>query len=223
MDYFELIRKYPAFFNNTDAPIKIISDRKEIVDWENSQDNKINDVDLETNKIGIVYQDSIVLLLRDLVEFPSGEIGGYIRLFNQGEFEGGKGVVILPIYQGKIVLIHHFRHATRQWHWEFPRGFGELGVLPIDQAKKEVWEEIGGNIESIKEIGSVYINTGLEGNQTKIFIAWISSMGDLEVNEGISDFCMLTIEELEEKISIGEINDGFTLSAYAKAKMTKHL
>ena len=223
MDYFELISKYPAFFNNMDAPIKIISDREKILDWENSQNKNIKNDFMGTNKIGIVYQDSIVLILKDLVEFPSGKIGGYIRLFNRGEFEGGKGVVILPIYQGKIVLIHHFRHATRLWHWELPRGFGESGVLPINQARKEVHEEIGGRIEKIEEIGSIYINTGLEGNQTKIFIIWISSIGDLETEEGISDFHMLSIKEFEEKINTGEINDGFTISAFTKARIGNYL
>ena len=155
--------------------------------------------------------------------FQVEKLGDLLDCSNKGEFEGGKGVVILPIYQEKIVLIHHFRHATRLWHWEFPRGFGESSVLPINQAKKEVCEEIGGKIEKIKEIGSVYINTGLEGNQTKIFIAWISSIGDLETDEGISDFRMLSVKELEEKINTGEINDGFTISAFTKARIGNYL
>ena len=64
----------------------------------------------------------------------------------------GAGVVILPVKDGKILLMHNFRHATRSWQWEIPRGFGEPGVSAEDQARAEVSEEIHAQVSELVQI-----------------------------------------------------------------------
>lgn len=221
MDYRNLMKEYPQYFSNERAPFKIIEDEKIITKWVNEQREELKKCGKspEMAKIGIVMEDNVIVMIRDLVKFPNEKLGGYIRLFNKDEFSGGKGVVILPIYEDKIVLIKHFRHATRLWHWEIPRGFGVSGVLPVEQAEVEIKEEIGGKIKTIEELGKIYINTGMEGNQTVLFVARLSSIGTPEENEGISEYRIVSVNEMDRMIYDGSINDGFTISTYSKAKI----
>ncbi|MGP3928192.1 hypothetical protein [Streptomyces sp. 8N616] len=69
----------------------------------------------------MVYEDAYVMLLRDPVRFPDGRTGTYIRSVSAMQ---EPGCVVLPLLGGEVVLLEHFRHATRSWHWEVPRGFG---------------------------------------------------------------------------------------------------
>ena len=76
----------------------------------------------ESAQFGVAFSDSFVLILRDAVRFADGSLGTYLRSVPpEGSFPG---VVVLPIWQGHVLLVRHFRHATREWHLELPRGFG---------------------------------------------------------------------------------------------------
>lgn len=79
-----------------------------------------------------------------MVEFPDGKIGCYIRWVNRMSEEGGGWNSVLLCMQGdKVLQIRRFRHEERNWSWEFPRGFGEVGLSAEKNARKELQEEIG--------------------------------------------------------------------------------
>ena len=117
------------------------------------------------------------------------------------------------------MLLHQYRHPTRQWHYEVPRGYGEPHVSAIENAHKEIEEETGGKIEELVSLGEFHNNTGYEAASVALFYARLSSVGAANVNEGIESFVWLTVEELEEWIADGKITDGFTIAAYTKAKL----
>lgn len=223
-DYSKLTKAFPNLFSNEDHPIKIILDFSETEEWKKKRLNSLQEKSLppEWADIGVICRDPYVMILRDLVEFPGGTKNGYIRLYNRAYIEGGAaGVVILPERDGKILLMHNFRHATRQWHWEIPRGFGEPGVSAEDQAKEEAKEEIGvepDNIELVA-LGTLYNNTGLEGNPIDLFFAHVATPGILNQEIGSDELRWVSIGELERMIADGDITDGFTIAAYTKAKL----
>ena len=210
-EYFRLIQQNPALVKPDNAPLKIIVDKKTIEKWE--QENKGED-------IGVIFQDKYITFIRDLVEFPDGFIGGYNRIINTASFNyGGVGSVILPVKDGKILLIKIFRHPTRQWGIEIPRGFGEPNLSPEEIAYKEINEEVNGEIEKVADLGEFYNNTGLEGNNVHLYLAYLSKVGEPRKAEGIEELIWVTIKELEELIVKGEITDGFTIVAYTRAKL----
>jgi len=144
---------------------------------------------------------------------------GYIRSVATASLKGGHGAVILPEYHGKILLLHQYRHPTRKWHYEVPRGYGEPNT-PLDvNARKEIEEETGGVAAELVSLGEFYNNTGYETAPVALFYAKLSSVGTANENEGIESFVWLTVKELEEWIANEKITDGFTIAAYTKAKL----
>ena len=92
-------------------------------------------------EVGIVYEDQYIVVLRDAVRFPDGHLDTYIRILPRDERPSG--VAVLAMLDGRIVLLRHFRHATRAWHLEILRGFGSPGSSPEEDARREIAEEIG--------------------------------------------------------------------------------
>src|SRR6266487_1628763 len=126
MNYLAITEKHPELQNNENAPFQILLNDDEIITWQKKRKAQLEEQSHppEWADIGIVFNDPYVVILRDLVEFPDGSHNGYIRLYNRAYLEGGAaGVVALPEMNGKLLLMHQFRHATRSWHWEIPRGF----------------------------------------------------------------------------------------------------
>lgn len=212
----------PELFDNSNALIKIIDNDDEISQWQEQRRIVLKEsgVSEAWADIGLILDDPGLLVLRDLVEFPGGYRNGYIRIYNRAYLEGGAaGVVVLPEKDGKLLLFQHYRHATRMRHWEIPRGFGKSGVDAKTHAITEVKEEINGDVTEIFDLGIVYNNTGLEGNPINLFLARMSSVGEMEIQEGIENPIWVSVAELEKMIANGDITDGFTIAAYTRAKL----
>jgi ADP-ribose pyrophosphatase len=221
MRYLELLQKHPDLLGDKEALLRIITDRKMRVQWQNRRkiELRMNQQPLSFADLGIILEDPYFMVVRDLVEFPDGQMRGYCRVINQADLRGGRGVVVLPEYEGKIILLHQYRHPTRQWHYEVPRGYGEPNTPSIVNARKEIGEEIGGIITELFDLGEFYNNSGFEGSAVSLFFAKLSSIGSPNVNEGIESFVLLEIPEFEHWIADGKITDGFTIAAYLKAKL----
>lgn len=222
MKYDDLRKERPSVFFNEDVPIKLVLDSDEIKKWQmvKGEELRLRNLPDDWSDIGVVYEDRHLVILRDLVEFPNGTRNGYSRLFNRATLENGAaGVVVLPEMDGKLLLLHQFRHATRSWHWEIPRGFGEPGVSAEEQAQNEIQEEIDGKIERITALGILHNNSGLEGNDVHMYFANLISIGKFAEEEGIESYLWVSIEELEEMIASERITDGFTIAAYTRAKL----
>src|SRR5919204_1099346 len=100
-------------------------------------------------KTGIVIEDKLHYFVRDAVKYPSGEIGTSMRVIGCTMNDGPSGVVALCSRDGNIFLRETFRHATRRWELETPRGRRETGVSAAEAARKEIDEELGFRVEQI--------------------------------------------------------------------------
>lgn len=221
MDYFEFLQQYPALFNNHQAAFQIVTDPAEIAAWEEHKRQELSSqsLDPEWAKIGLLLADPYVLVLRDLVKTPDQKAFGYLRVIDQAALKGGEAVVVLPVMAEQILLLHQYRHATRQWHYEIPRGFGTPGMPAVENARKEVQEEVEGIITNLVDLGIMYPNTGLERNHAHLFFAAMERVGKPAEDEGIERIHWVSIAEMERMIRDGEITDGFTLAAFTRAKL----
>jgi ADP-ribose pyrophosphatase len=222
MQYFDLINTHKHLFRNMDDDyLKIELEKEKIKAWTDIRKKELSKNGEPENwgKIDLVYEDPFIIILRDLVVDPSGSQYSYIRILNRAALDHGPAVVVMPEYKGKLVLQKQYRHPIRKWSWEFPRGFGENNVPAMKNAEKEIMEEIGGQIEEIRELGKYCSNTGLEANEVIMFFAKLRSIGRPNTDEAITQIKLMTSLEVEGMIKDNTIVDGFTIGAYTKAKL----
>jgi ADP-ribose pyrophosphatase len=126
---------------------------------------------------------------------------------------------MLPVRGDKAVLIRHFRHATRKWHWEIPRGGVDFGQSDQDTALTELREEIGAEVTELVPLGSVHGSTALISGSVSLFLARVSELGKPALDEAIVEIREVSIAEFEHMISGGEVDDSFTICAFLRARL----
>lgn len=205
------------FTNPPGAGFEILLDEAGIRDAETQAAARLQQAGAPPgwSEVGMAFRDQYILILRDAVRYVDGTLGTYIRMVSS--FPGGVGVVILPVWQGKVLLINHFRHATRRWHLEIPRGFGP-GPDPQRDAEREPQEEVGAEGVTLTGLGNTYPDTGTTDSQVALFYAEVDSYGKPELNEGITDIRPTPLAEFELMIANANLEDGCLLAAYAQAK-----
>jgi ADP-ribose pyrophosphatase len=223
MDYSTLVKYHPELFRNheDEDSIKIILDSKEIENWREKQLQELANSQKPTSwaDIGLILDDPYYLIIRDLVRFSDGRMNGYNRIFGRGELAGGKGVAVLPKFEEKILVLKQFRHPTRSWECEIPRGYAEPNITALAQAKTEILEEIQGEITELHDLGFVNENTGSVAFPVSLFMAELNRVGKANKKESIKEIFWLSVKDFEDWISSGKISDGFTIAAYTRAKL----
>lgn len=222
--YFALMEEHPDWFRNTGEPgeFKVITDRQRIL----AEHKKLRARFRKEGKpahwtdIGILAEDEWFYMLRDLVEFPDGRVGGYDRWMNRKSQEGGGFNSVLMCVRGdRVLMIRKFRHDDRDWTWEFPRGFGEPGFSAEQNAMNELREEIG--VSKAKLTCLTKVKEGPGG--TAVFLVEIPGRAKLhlETEEGIARYRWVSKSALDKFVKNGQLSDWFTLWAYALAKTSK--
>jgi ADP-ribose pyrophosphatase len=220
-DYRTLVERYPDLFRNPPgAAFEILLDEADIQQAEQRMKELLERAGAppEWSRVGIAFRDQYVLVLRDAVRYVDGSLGTYIRAVDPAS--AFPGVVVLPLWRGQVLIIRHFRHATRSWHLEIPRGAG-LASDPRVSAERELAEEIGASGIRLIELGEFYPDTGLTNSRVALFCAEVESYNAPEVGEGITEILPTSVPQFEEMICNGDLEDGFLLAAYARAKTRK--
>lgn len=215
-NYFAFAEAHPEqFVNPPEGGFTILLDEADILEAEATVAQRLQAKGLpaEWARVGIVYQDQYGMILRDAVRFPGGALGTYIRFISGAN--GAPTTIILPFYQGQILLVRRFRHATRTWHLEIPRGFGTRDLTAEDDARNELVKEIGASVSRLVSPG--LLGTGPES--AALFYAEITSYGEPNTHEGITEVVLVTVSELERLIREGQITEAFTIMAYMRAKL----
>ncbi|MFN2273121.1 MAG: NUDIX hydrolase [Anaerolineae bacterium] len=91
---------------------------------------------------------------QDQARWPDGQV----RTFSYIQTSGA--VWVVPVTgDGQIVLIRQFRYMLDDWQWEVPAGgFHDFSGDPIELAKHELEEEVGGSSDDWLYVGC--FNTG---------------------------------------------------------------
>jgi ADP-ribose pyrophosphatase len=219
--YLDLMLEHPEFFRNSGEPgeIKIITDETCIRTEQKKIRVKLKKEGHPSHwiDIGVLAEDEWFYVIRDMVEFPGGKVGGYIRWINRKSSEGGGfNVVLMCMQDDNVLMIRKYRHEERNWSWEFPRGFGEPGLSAEKNAITELKEEIG--VSNAKLTCLTKTKEGKGG--TAVFLAEIPS-GEkitLETQEGISKFRWVNMLDLEKLVKMGQLSDWFSLWAFSLEK-----
>jgi ADP-ribose pyrophosphatase len=169
----------------------------------------------------VVFEDEYMIVVRDPVSFPSGAVGTYLRVFPRPALTGATGAVMLPLRDGNVLLRRVFRHATRGWELECPRGFRNSGADLLDTVRSEVSEELGLAVLSITPLGQICGDTGLLAGHTEGFAVTVAhgeAAAAPEKSEAIGGLEILPPARLATLLASGKIRDGYTLSMITLAQ-----
>lgn len=155
--------------------------------------------------VGVLKSDAYWIWLNDACRFPDGREGviGRILAKNLKRYPGAAVLPVLP--DGKIVLNCEFRHSTRSWELEMPRGGVKPGESLEAAAFREVLEETGMIVEELVRLGEVTGDSGVTGMIIPIFMGKIINVQkpDRESSEAINQNLSLSITEIEEAFCKG--------------------
>ena len=212
--YFSYIKQLEQSTGNCrEGEIEVAADPADISRIQKIQENRLlqkgfsPDEAAEFSRIGIVNEDQYLIWLRDAVYFPQGVPGTYDRLLWKNELKGGfPGVAVLPVLpSGRAVLVLNYRHATRSWELELPRGRMELQETAEEAAIRELKEETGFTASSVAFLGEMAPDTGILSSVIPLFMGKISAQEESnpEYSEAIAGAISFTKDELKAGLAQG--------------------
>jgi len=207
------LKKYESFYKANPELVAYAAEYP-IADVTNKDKLKavVRNQELFKRKYGVVYSSQFNTMVVDPIEDSKLGFYSYERIIPSSK---KNGVVLLTMHQGKLVLIKQFRHAIRGEQLCCPRGFGEQDIDMIDNAKKELLEELNARvIEEPVELGTITSDSGLSSGSATVYLMTIGEYNNLK-EEGIREIVEISLDELSDRIAHGEINDGYTLAALA--------
>ena len=159
------------------------------------------------SKIGLIAEDLYWIFLRDAVVFPTGAEGTYNRIIWKSSLDNGPcGVAILPLLpEGKIAAIVAFRHATRVWELEIPRGVRQSQESIKTALERELEEETGFHAKESIYLGDMTPDPGMASTITPVYLAKIEKQGlaNQDYSEAILGVKTFTIQEIKEALVKG--------------------
>lgn len=171
--------------------------------------------------VGVLKRDDYWIWLNDACLFPDGSEGviGRVLVSNLLSRPGAAVLPVLP--DGKIVLNCEFRHATRCWELEMPRGGVKPGETIEEAAWREVLEETGFVVGELVHLGEVAGDSGVTGMILSVFMARIvdTKKPNRESSEVIDQIVELTVSEIRQAFLTGYIEcfiQGETRRVYAR-------
>lgn len=215
--------------NFRQGEIEIVTNPEEIAEVQKVQMSRLlkkgfsSEDAAEFSRIGIVNEDQYWIWLRDAVYFPKGVPGTYDRLLWKSELQGKRaGIAVLPVLpSGQVILILNFRHATRSWELELPRGGINPGETQEEAALRELKEETGFIASSTTFLGEIAVDTGTLSSITPVFLGKIATQdtADIEYSEAIADTICLTMDEINKGLAQGflEVSIGWPEKTSASA------
>ena len=200
-EYLNLIEAHPEVVmptgNVSRGEIEIVLDSE-----------KMATIEVTTGRdVGVLHSDAHWIWINDACKFPDGSEGVIGRILAKN-LKPRPGAAVLPVLSdGKIVLNCEFRHASRNWELEMPRGGIKPGETEEDAAKREVLEETGCVVDQLIRLGEVTGDSGVTGMIVPIFMGQISDVQkpDREISEAINQTLALSISEIQEAFVRGYI------------------
>jgi ADP-ribose pyrophosphatase len=205
-----------CFREPADSPITILTHDRDIASAQTEEvaRRKLNNQLAPDIRVGVLAADPYLgILTRDAVRFADQSLGVYNRHI------GEPGCVIMPKIGDFIVLIRIFRHATRDWAWEFPGGRIAPGEDPEVTARQELEEEIGAIRPRLQALGTMHPYPAFSSACIHLYVATIEGLGEPQIAEGIISTDKVSRERLLDMVDNGEITDAAAIACILKAQL----
>ena len=158
----------------------------------------------------LMYHGAIVDFYKDTVQVPNGNIVAW-------DFIGHKGAAaVVPVREdGKLLMVRQYRNALDRYTLEIPAGGLNGADEPtLDAAARELEEETGYRSENLELLITIRTTVAFCNEKIDIYLATDLKKGEQHLDEDeFVNVKAYTLEELEEMIYGGIIEDAKTISA----------
>lgn len=160
-----------------------------------------------STKLHPLYRGKVVQLNLENVMLPNGN-----RVELEIVHHPGGVAVVAEDAEGRLCLIHQYRHAVGGWLWEFPAGKREAGEEPDITAQRELLEEVGVEAANWRKLGQLVPSPGILTEVVQLYHASdLSQQMHAHEAEEVIEIHWFTPGEIEEMVREGQIVDAKTL------------
>lgn len=159
----------------------------------------------------LVYSGSILDVYADTMRLSNGKTENWDFVSHRK----GAAAVLPVLSDGRIVLVHQYRHALDRMTWEIPAGSRDsLTEDTAVCAKRELSEETGYSCDHIERLLSLKTTVAFCDEFIDVYLATGLHEGTQHLDEAESiDIKAWKLEELLDRIYAGQMQDSKTVSA----------
>ena len=174
----------------------------------------LNNIEWKTIKENVVFQNQYLTLHNDLVERPDKEKVSFLKIKTKGF-----ATVFCLSKENKVVLVRQYRYAFKDFSWECPGGILEEGETPEESASREVLEETGYQVSSIRLVLKCHPNA-YSTAWAYTFLATVEKVGEQKLDDNefiqVKEFDQHEIPDLIKK---GKMVHNPSLTCWFMAKL----
>lgn len=209
-EYLRLIQTFEDHLgpagDHTKGEIQIVLEPNEIREIEESYKQRLmrRGVDEKTaiswSRVGIIDSDSIWIWIRDAVILPSGRKTIRDRMSWKTAVDGPQGVSVLPVLPDKrMVVCLRYKHATRSWQLELPRGIRLFGETAEKASDRQLHIKTGFTAKSQLYLGSIAPDSSSFNTLSPVFLGYIDENIEpaKQIDNNITGLLLLTKEEIK--------------------------
>jgi ADP-ribose pyrophosphatase len=156
-----------------------------------------------------IYDGAIIDVRRDRVVMPGGRVASRDVVVHPG------AVGVVAYDDGRILLLHQYRHPVRERLWELPAGLLDVASEPASTAaRRELAEEAGVAATRWDTLADTYTSPGMTNEAIRIFLA--RGIGDsAEQHERVDEEAELEPHWVSLDDAVGRVMSGEITNAMA--------
>lgn len=146
-------------------------------------------------------------------EMSGGRRGNYFYVHTNGS------ALVVPMADGKIILVRQYRYLTDSVSLELPCGGLKDGQNEEQAARAELLEETGFECHKIKRVGKFLPYNGLSDEYCTVFVArGLEEVGRRPDETEEIEVVRLSPDEIDKLVERGKITDGMTIAGWRLAR-----
>lgn len=146
----------------------------------------------------------------DKYRLPDDTISEYHYVDSRGS------TFIIPLFdRNHFIMTKQYRYLNKRFSIEFPGGGTKKNLNPIENAICELREETGFSAKEMVKLGEFNPFNGVTNEICTVFLAKNLELVGAQPDQSEQfEIISMSIEQIQNKIIVGEIWDGMTLAAW---------
>jgi ADP-ribose pyrophosphatase len=168
-----------------------------------------------------IYHGRILSVRKDDVRMSDGAVA--VR--EVVEHPGAVAILALDA-DGRVVLVHQYRHPVRTFLYELPAGLLDMpGEAPLAAARRELFEETGLVAADWSVLLDIYTSPGMSDEVIRIYLArGISESADRfqpEAEEITMTVVRLPLDDAVSRVQSGQITNAAAVAGICAAALAR--